>query len=61
MSVSDDAGRFEFASVPPGTYTLTAFYQVSRRGQIEVRRSDLAVEGGTVVRVPMEIEVTGTE
>ena len=59
--VSDDRGRFRFPSVPPGTYTLSAFYNVDRRGQIEVRRSEIAVVAGTAVTVPMFVEVSGTQ
>ncbi len=58
-AVSDDRGWFRFGEVPPGTYTLSAFYQVPRRGQIEVRRADVPVAAGHAVVVPMSIEVTG--
>ncbi len=58
-AVSDDGGRFQFDELPPGTYTLSAFYQVPRRGQIEVRRADVPVAAGRAVVVPMTIEVTG--
>jgi len=58
-AVSDDLGWFRFADLPPGTYTLSAFYQVPRRGQIEVRRMDVPVPAGRAVVVPMTIEVTG--
>lgn len=58
-AVSDDLGWFRFAELPPGTYTLSAFYQVPRRGQIEVRRADVVVAAGKAVVVPMTIEVTG--
>jgi hypothetical protein len=59
--VSDDRGRFRFPDGPPATYTLSAFYQVARRGQIEVRRSGVEAPPGTAVIVPIFIEVTGTE
>jgi len=59
--VSDSRGRFRFERVPPGTYTVSAYYNVDRRGQIEVRRSDIAVVAGTAVIVPMFVEVSGTE
>jgi hypothetical protein len=59
--VSDDAGRFRFGALPPGTYALSAFYQVARRGQIEVRRTSILVDGGTLVVVPMYVELSGTQ
>lgn len=59
--VSDDHGRFRFPDGPPATYTLSAFYQVARRGQIEVRRSGVEAPPGTAVIVPIFIEVSGTE
>ena len=59
--VSDERGRFRFPDGPPATYSLSAFYQVARRGQIEVRRSGVQATAGTAVIVPIFIEVTGTE
>lgn len=59
--VSDERGRFRFPDGPPAIYTLSAFYQVARRGQIEVRRSGVEAPPGTAVIVPIFIEVTGTE
>lgn len=59
--VSDDGGRFRFGALPPGTYALSAFYQVARRGQIEVRRTAITVDGGTLVVVPMYVELSGTQ
>jgi hypothetical protein len=59
--VSDERGRFRFPDGPPGTYTLSAFYQVARRGQIEVRRSGVEAAPGNAVIVPIFIEVSGTE
>lgn len=58
---TDDRGRFRFPDAPPGTYTLSAFYQVPRRGQIEVRRSGVEAPAGAAVDVPLFVEVTGTE
>jgi hypothetical protein len=59
-AVTDDRGRYRFPDGPPGTYTLSAFYQVARRGQIEVRRSDVQLPAGTALEVPMFVEVSGT-
>lgn len=57
QTVSDDAGRFRFET-QPGTYSVSAYYSVSGRGQIEVRRSNISVEGAEAVHVPLFIEMT---
>jgi hypothetical protein len=56
QAISDDAGRYRFDPVSPGTYSISAYYAVSGHGQIEVRRSAIVVEGGHGVRVPLWIE-----
>jgi hypothetical protein len=56
QAISDDAGRYHFDPVTPGTYSISAYYAVSGHGQIEVRRSAIAVEAGHGVRVPLWIE-----
>jgi len=56
-AVSDDEGRYRFDDVPPGTYEVSAYYSIAGRGQIEIRRSDIAVAGGEGVIVPIWIEV----
>jgi hypothetical protein len=56
QTVSDDHGRFRFEATP-GTYVVSAYYSVGGRGQIEVRRSDIAVEGAEAVVVPLWIEM----
>ena len=40
----------------PGTYVISAYYSVGGHGEIEVRRSDVAVAGGEAVVVPLWIE-----
>jgi hypothetical protein len=55
-AVTDDQGRYHFDAVEPGTYVISAYYSVSGRGQIEIRRSDIAVAGGEGVIVPLWIE-----
>ena len=55
--ITDDQGRYRFDNVKPGTYVVSAYYSVSGRGQIEIRRSDIAVAGGEGVIVPIWIEV----
>lgn len=56
QTVSDDQGRFRFEATP-GTYVVSAYYSVGGRGQIEVRRSNIGVEGGEAVVVPLWIEM----
>lgn len=56
QAVSDDQGRYRFENVPPGTYVVSAYYSISNRGQIEVRRSDIQVGASEGVIVPLWVE-----
>lgn len=58
QTVTDDQGRFVFAAVEPGVYEVSAYYAVSGRGQIEVLRNSIHVEGGEAVFVPLWLELT---
>lgn len=57
QTVSDDQGRYHFDSVPPGTYAVSAYYSISGRGQIEVRRGDIEVQPADGVIVPLWVEL----
>ncbi len=57
QTISDDHGRFRFDRVSPGTYSVSAYYSVGGRGQIEVRRSEIQVDGAQAVVVPLWIEM----
>lgn len=57
QTVTDDHGRFRFDALPPGTYTISAYYSIGGRGQIEVRRSGIAIDGAEAVVVPLWIEM----
>lgn len=57
QTISDEHGRFRFDSVAPGTYSVSAYYSISGRGQIEVRRSEIEVAGAEAVIVPLWIEL----
>lgn len=58
QTISDDDGRFRFENVAPGVYVISTYYSVAGHGQIEVRRSDIQVDSGSGVRVPLWIEAT---
>ncbi|MBA3453927.1 MAG: carboxypeptidase regulatory-like domain-containing protein, partial [Deltaproteobacteria bacterium] len=57
QTISDDHGRYRFDLTPPGTYSISAYYNISGRGQIEVRRSQIEVAGAEAVMVPLWIEM----
>jgi hypothetical protein len=59
QTITDDHGRYRFDRVLPGTYIVSAYYSIGGRGQIEVRRSDIAVAAGEGVLVPLWIEIAG--
>jgi hypothetical protein len=56
QTVSDDNGRYRFDNVLPGTYVVSAYYSVSGRAQIEVRRAGIVVHANDGVIVPLAIE-----
>ena len=58
QTVSGDDGRFKFPDLTPGVYVVSAYYSVGDRAQIEVRRSDIHVEVGDDINVPLFIETT---
>ena len=55
QTVSDDHGRFRFDALPPGVYSVSAYYSITGRGQIEVRRSGINVAAAEAVIVPLWI------
>lgn len=57
QEITDDQGRYLFRDLPPGTYTVSAYYSVGGRAQIEVQRNGVLVVPAEVVVVPMWIEV----
>ena len=57
QTISDEHGRFRFDGLAPGSYSVSAYYNISGRGQIEVRRSEIEVAGAEAVIVPLWIEL----
>jgi hypothetical protein len=58
QTVTDDHGRYQFEPVTPGVYTVSAYYSIGGRGQIEVRRSDIHVDAAERVEIPIWVETT---
>jgi hypothetical protein len=56
QTISDDHGRYRFDAMPPGIYSVSAYYSLGGRGQIEVRRSGINVDAAEAVVVPLWIE-----
>lgn len=59
QTVTDAQGRFAVRDLAPGSYDVSAYYAVVRRGQIEVRRSRVIVAGGEAVVVPLWLDTDG--
>lgn len=57
QTVSDETGYYRFDNLQPGTYAVSAYYSVARRGQIEVRRSDIDVIAGKISIVPLVVDL----
>ena len=57
QTVSDDQGRYRFDAVTPGVYAVSAYYTIGGRAQIEIRRSDIHVDGSEAVVVPLWVEL----
>jgi hypothetical protein len=57
LAVTDADGRFRFDAVPPGVYTVSAYYSIGGRGQLEIRRGAIEVAGGHGVIVPLWVEL----
>lgn len=58
QTVTDGHGRYRFDGVEPGTYAVSAYYAITGRGQIEVRRGDIRVDRDEGVIVPIWVELS---
>ncbi|MBZ0231080.1 MAG: carboxypeptidase-like regulatory domain-containing protein, partial [Deltaproteobacteria bacterium] len=56
QTYTDDQGRFHVVGLSPGDYSVSAYYAVLTRAQMEVRRNKVRVDGGEVVVVPLWLE-----
>jgi mannose-6-phosphate isomerase-like protein (cupin superfamily) len=57
QTISDDHGRYRFENVIPGTYTVSAYYSIGGRAQVEVQRNKIEIKAGEAVVVPLMIEL----
>ena len=58
-TVSDEVGRFELEDLSPGMYTLSIYYHVVHRGNIEVRQSNIEVAAAETTVVEMVLDSRG--
>lgn len=56
--ITDDRGHFAIASLPPGEYSVSAYYTIARHGTIEVEHNRVPVRGGEAAVVPLFVELT---
>jgi hypothetical protein len=54
--VTDDEGRFTIPDVPPGRYSVSAYYSVESHGTISVEHNLIDLSGGETAAVPLYLE-----
>lgn len=60
MAVTDERGEFRIVGLPPGTYKLSCYYRLIDYGDIEVQRTNIAVEAGRSTSVPLRLDTSAT-
>jgi hypothetical protein len=56
QAVTDDHGHFELTGLPPGEYSVSAYYTVARHGTIQIEHHRVPVRGGEAAVVPLFVE-----
>jgi hypothetical protein len=56
QAITDDHGHFELTGLPPGEYSVSAYYTVARHGTIQVEHHRVPVRGGEAAVVPLFVE-----
>ena len=56
--VTDDHGRFALRDLPPGPYSVSAYYTITRHATIQVEHNRVPVRGGEAAVVPLFVETT---
>ena len=54
--ITDDRGRFTVPDVPPGQYSVSAYYEIAHHGTISVEHNLIQVAGGETAVVPLFVE-----
>lgn len=57
QTISDDHGRYRFENLTPGVYTVSAYYSIGGRAQVEVQRNKIEIHAEEAVIVPLLIEL----
>jgi hypothetical protein len=57
QTITDDHGRYRFENIPPGAYTISAYYSIGGRAQVEMQRGVDVVATEAVI-VPLVIELS---
>lgn len=56
MAIANDDGDYLMRSLPPGTYTLSVYYHLIERGNIEVRRTGVEVVAGEITEIDLHLD-----
>lgn len=56
QTITDNDGRYRFENLPPGSYTISAYYSISGRAQVEMQRGVDVVATEAAI-VPLVIEL----
>ncbi len=56
MAMADDNGSYLLPSLPPGTYTLSVYYHLIDRGNLEIRRTNITVAPGEIKVVDLDLD-----
>lgn len=56
LAIANDDGTYLLRSLPPGTYTLSVYYHLVERGNIEVRRTGVAVNAGEITVIDLVLD-----
>lgn len=58
FSFADERGRYAFDNLVPATYAVSCYYHLVDEGNVEVRRSGVAVGRGETRRVDLELDLS---